>query len=106
MAPTEQSVRAAVQEDIDDLDLDGLTENLFLRASQLVKISRCKIVLYGVAALEPVLDVVQGWWIRHKPPQGTEWEMLTNSVHQDLAICMTAQIRADAMQIAKQTGGS
>lgn len=103
---TEESVKRAIQEDIDDAWIDDTTEDLFLRAGKLVSIAKKRVVLHGVGAMDCAIEVVGGWWSRHKPPQETRWTFLTNQVHQELGVAITEQIRADAMETAYHRGGS
>lgn len=104
---TEQGVRLILQEEIDNLLLEDVTENLFIRASRLVQAAKTRITLHGIGAVGPCVDVVQIWWLNHKPDQNTKWTEHDNETHEWLAKSMTSQIRSDAMKVAcSNTGGS
>lgn len=103
---TEESVKQAIQDDIDDAWIDDTTEDLFLRACKLVAIAKKRVALHGVGALDPAVEIVSGWWSRHLPAQQTRWTFLTNQVHTDLGVAIVAQIRADTMEMAYYTSGS
>lgn len=90
MAINQESLRRALQNDLDELD--GVSADLWVVAHNVVKTGKGRLITHGPSIVDAVVDVCCQWWRENPPPHSSI----------DAHSFITPAIAADLREFAKR----